>query len=80
MVLVLARGSSGEVMARVLRDGREVVPPTAMANLQGALGGLDKSVGLLVKPEADVPYDAVVRAHEACARVGLTRVGVSTGE
>lgn len=80
LVLGLSRGASGEVLARVVRDGREIVPPTSMAELQGALAGLEKGVGVLVKPDADVPYDAVVRAHEACARVGLTRVGVSTGE
>lgn len=32
---------------------------------------------VLVSPAEDVPYDAVVRVHEACARVGITRVGLT---
>jgi biopolymer transport protein ExbD len=36
------------------------------------------SVVVVVIPEPDVPYDAVVRIHEACAAIGISAVGIGT--
>lgn len=36
------------------------------------------AVVVVVIPDADVPYDAVVRIHEACAELGVTAVGIGT--
>lgn len=42
----------------------------------------DKSVGpdalaVVIKPEANVPYEDVVRLHELCVRLGIMKVGLS---
>jgi biopolymer transport protein ExbD len=42
----------------------------------------DKSVGpdalaVVIKPEANVPYEDVVRLHELCVRLGIIKVGLS---
>lgn len=37
-------------------------------------------ITVIISPEAPVPYDEVVRAHEICARKGIKRVGLAGGE
>ncbi|MBS0197798.1 MAG: biopolymer transporter ExbD [Planctomycetes bacterium] len=56
-------------------------PPkeSSLSGLAAILAALpDKSNAIaLVSPSADVPYDWVVRVHEACAQAGIARVGLA---
>jgi biopolymer transport protein ExbD len=48
-----------------------------LAARAGATGGTGAAgLVVLVEPEPAASYDAVVRIHEACARLGVTRVGL----
>ena len=37
------------------------------------------NVEVIIRPEAAVPYREVVRTHEGCERLGLSRVGIAAG-
>ncbi len=42
-------------------------------------GARSQDLVVVIRPEAGVPYGAVVRVHEACHALGLERVGMSLG-
>lgn len=59
--------------------------PTPMADLERVLKGLAKDAGtaevaVSLDPDDGAPYDAVVKAHEACERAGITKVGTLPGK
>jgi biopolymer transport protein ExbD len=72
--VVLTQSAVG---TRVSVDGVEM----AMAEVERSLGGKKSAstdgIVVLVKPAAEVPYDAVVRVHEICAKLGITKVGLT---
>lgn len=59
--------------------------PTAMGELERVLKGLVKDAGaaevaVSLDPDDGAPYDAVVKAHEACERAGIMKVGTLPGK
>lgn len=71
------------VSVRVVRpEGAPEERAGTLESLAGEIVGLVKELGaagLAVTITADdrVPYDAVVRVHEACQKAGITRVGIA---
>lgn len=55
-------------------DAFEAQVASAAPDLLAA--GADAQPIVLIAPEAGVPYQDVVRAHDACSAAGLTRVGL----
>lgn len=52
-------------------------PADVPATLAQAAGQDPTKLVVIVKPEGDVPYEDVVRVHEACQRLGIAKVGVA---
>ena len=52
-------------------------PADIPAELANAAGQDPAKLVVIVKPEGDVPYEDVVRMHEACQRLGIAKVGVA---
>jgi biopolymer transport protein ExbD len=58
---------------------------TPMAGLEAVLRAAVKEAGrqevaVSMDPDTATPYDAVVKAHEACERAGITKVGTLPGK
>ena len=60
-------------------DGADPVPLDRALEQLRAIQQTQPEAGLVivVDPAADAPYDAVVRIHEICASLGITRVGLA---
>lgn len=84
-----------DVSVRVVPGGRVVIDGAGIEggdarSLAEAIEQVVRRVGpenvtLLVTPEADVPYDDLVRIHEVChalkvTKIGLLEAGASSGE
>lgn len=93
--LTLDAGDGPEVGTRVRaaylgaapRDTALPPPPTdlPLRGLGPWLSELVRSVGanqllVAITPEADVPYQDVVSAHEACAAAGIERTGIAASQ
>jgi len=55
---------------------RAVLLADLEAELENERRAANAPIIVLIAPDARTPYEDVVRAHEACARVGLTEVGL----
>lgn len=74
---------NGVTVAISIDDGAEMAPMSLglAEDYLARLAGDQPAAGLvvLVQPEKTVAYDAVVRLHETCARLGIERVGIVPG-
>lgn len=61
-------GLTGSSIEAVLAALAEEVKRRGVANVE-----------VIIRPEAAVPYREVVRTHEGCERLGLSRVGIAAG-
>jgi biopolymer transport protein ExbD len=78
--VTLAADGTAKIVSGVDPASRREIATTldALPAAMGALAGERGAANLAVTFDAadDVPYVSVVRAHEACAKAGITRVGV----
>lgn len=77
--------SADGATATVYVTGAPTGIPTPMGDLERVLKGLVKEAGaaevaVSLDPDDGAPYDAVVKAHEACERAGITKVGTLPGK
>jgi len=74
----------GAIVKTMLRmdqgPGKAVGMAQLAAELRAAVVGANGEVIALVEPADDVPYEAVVAAHEACAKAGIVKVGVGAAK
>lgn len=72
LVFRLEVGPEGSV--RAIGAGRDDLSPGGLESLLRPMVAEDASVVVVLEPDAAVPYEAVLRAHEACTRAGVERV------
>lgn len=80
----LSPGPGGETVV-MLERGSDGAVQTNLDQVPSLLGTVAKSAGadqvvVLIAPDARAPYEAIVRIHEICARLGITQVGMLDGD
>lgn len=76
--VLLDRGSSGETLVTAFELVKAPLDSFAARARALPKGGATSKIEIIVKPVAAVPYQDVVRVHEACYAAGIEKVGLGT--
>ncbi len=76
--VLLDRGPSGETQVTAFELVKAPLEAFAARTRTLPRGGATSKIEIIVKPVAAVPYQDVVRVHEACYAAGIEKVGLGT--